>query len=70
MVNLDDQITDLSIAVLIVAFMAILALTQLFRASTTSVPSTIVTLATVLVGLMFGIGIVFLFYRYYIKDQI
>lgn len=70
MVNLDEQITNASIAVLIVAFMAILALTQLFRASTTSVPSTIVTLATVLVGLLFAIGIVFVFYRYLVRDQI
>lgn len=69
-INLDDQVTDASIAVLIVAFMGVLALTSLFRASTTSVPSTVVTIVTFLVGLLFAIGIVFVFYRYMVKDQI
>lgn len=67
MVDLGDKIVDSAIALFILAFVGMLALTQLFQASTTSVPSTVVTLVTLLVGILFALGVALAFYRYLVK---
>lgn len=67
LVDLGDKIVDSAIALFILAFVGMLALTQLFQASTTSVPSTVVTLVTLLVGILFALGVALAFYRYLVK---
>ena len=67
LVDLGDKIVDAAIALFILAFVGMLALTQLFQASTTSVPSTVVTLVTLLVGILFALGVALAFYRYLVK---
>jgi hypothetical protein len=69
LVDLGDKIVDAAIALFILAFVGMLALTQLFQASTTSVPSTVVTLVTLLVGILFALGVALAFYRYLVKGS-
>ena len=69
LVDLGDKIVDAAIALFILAFVGMLALTQLFQASTTSVPSTVVTLVTLLVGILFALGVALAFYRYLVKGR-
>ena len=69
MVDLGDKIVDAAIALFILAFVGMLALSQLFQASTTSVPATVVTLITLLVGILFALGVALAFYRYLVKGS-
>ena len=59
-----DKIIKASVALIVLAVVGTLALQDLFSASMPSVPAAVTTLVTVLVGIMFAIGIALLFYRY------
>jgi mannose/fructose/N-acetylgalactosamine-specific phosphotransferase system component IIC len=59
-----DKVIKASIALIILAVLGTLALQDLFSASMPSVPAAVTTLITVLVGILFAVGIALLFYRY------
>jgi uncharacterized integral membrane protein len=59
-----DKIVKASIALIVLAVLGTLALQDLFSASMPSVPATVTTLITVLVGILFAVGIALMFYRY------
>jgi len=59
-----DKVIKASIALIILAVLGTLALQDLFSASMPSVPAAVTTLITVLVGILFAVGVALLFYRY------
>jgi hypothetical protein len=62
--DISNKIVEASIGLFVLAFVGLLALTQLFTAPTTSIPATITALVITLVAVMFGLAIALLFYRY------
>ena len=59
-----NKVIKASIALIILAVLGTLALQDLFSASMPSVPACVTTLITVLVGILFAVGVGLLFYRY------
>ena len=64
MANLSDKIVEASVALFVLAFVGLAALTQIFTAPTTSIPASVYALVVTLVGIMFGLAVALLFYRH------
>lgn len=66
---LTRRIIEAAIALIVLAVIGTLALQSLFTASMPSVPSSVTTLVTTLVGILFAVGVAYAFYRLFGTDK-
>lgn len=67
--NLTKEIIEAAIALIVLAVIGTLALQSLFSASMPSVPSSVNTLITTLVGILFAVGVAYAFYRVFTSGK-
>lgn len=67
--NLTKRIIEAAIALIVLAVIGTLALQSLFSAAMPSVPSSVNTLITTLVGILFAVGVAYAFYRVFTQGK-
>ena len=67
--NLAKRIIEASSALIVLAVIGTLALQSLFSSSMPSVPSSVNTLITTLVGILFAVGVAYAFYKIFGSEQ-